>query len=37
MSKVFLRTEFNYDMDAVSRETGLNSQRIILAAQTSFT
>lgn len=23
MSKVFLRTEFNYDMDAVSKETGL--------------
>nr|QJB19291.1 MAG: internal scaffolding protein [Microvirus sp.] len=35
MSKVFLRTEFNYDMDAVSRETGLCCDDDSLAVQSA--
>ena len=32
---VFLRTEYNYDMDAVSRETGLECQDDSLAVQSA--
>jgi hypothetical protein len=35
MSKVFLRTEFNYSMDDVSRETGLECKDDSLAVQSA--
>lgn len=35
MSKVFLRTEFNYSMDDVSRETGLDCKDDSLAVQSA--
>jgi len=35
MTKIFLRTEFNYDMDAVSRETGLCCADDSLAVQSA--